>query len=129
MKVVALKIYKNQDKLLRILVESGLYSSLSECLRTAIWDFLKIEWQQDGSSLIIEKEYPEEHVKDFKSATVSITGKFPLSMIASVDTIVNTSKKYKNRSEFFRAALVYFLVADSKLFFPFILENKQVPVL
>ena len=132
MKVVALKIYKNQDTLLRVLVKSGLYSSLSECLRTAIWDFLKVDAQPDESGnlsySIIEKNYPKQHLKDFEGPTVSITSKFPISMINQIDFLVHASNKYKNRSEFFRAALINFLVADSKLFSPFLLEKRSALV-
>lgn len=129
-RVVALKIFSKQDKLLRVLVNSGLYSSISEGLRTAIWDFIKIKTdEEEGKSDIgvnddITNKLLKEYEKQFKSPTVSITAKFPISMISTVDSIVNKKKKFKNRSDFFRIALTSFLVADSKLFSPFLLENK-----
>ena len=123
MKVIALKIWKKQDKLMRILVEAGLYSSLSECLRTATWDYLKKVYisspKNTETEVIISNEYEEQ----FSGVTVSITAKFPISMITIIDMVVSKQKRFKNRSDFFRIALVDFLIVDSQLFFPYLTEN------
>ena len=112
---------------MRVLVQSGLYSSLSECLRTAIWDYLHVQERTDDQGnlipVLIPSIFQEEHVKDFIGPTSSITGKFPISMIHQIDCLVRELPEYKNRSEFFRAALINFLVSDSKIFSPFLLEN------
>lgn len=122
MKVIALKIWKKQDKLMRVLVEAGLYSSLSECLRTATWDYLKKVHTPDTKS--IDYSATDEYEEQFVGATVSITAKFPISMITIIDLVVSQQKKrFKNRSDFFRSALIDFLIVDSQLFFPYILEN------
>lgn len=122
MKVIALKIWKKQDKLMRLLVEAGLYSSLSECLRTATWDFLRKVYPQ-SSELNTIFEANGEYEEQFTGATVSITAKFPISMITIIDLVVRQHKsKFKNRSDFFRVALVDFLIVDSQLFFPYLTD-------
>ncbi len=122
MKVIALKIWKKQDKLMRVLVEAGLYSSLSECLRTATWDYLKKVHSSELKS--VDLATTEEYEEQFSGATVSITAKFPISMITIIDLVVSQQKKkFKNRSDFFRSALIDFLIVDSQLFFPYILDN------
>ena len=122
MKVIALKIWKKQDKLMRVLVEAGLYSSLSECLRTCTWDFLKKVYT-NNSDLKNIFENNAEYEEQFTGATVSITAKFPISMITIIDLVVRQHKsKFKNRSDFFRVALIDFLVIDSQLFFPYLTE-------
>lgn len=122
MKVIALKIWKKQDKLMRVLVEAGLYSSLSECLRTATWDFLKKVYNNNPDLKNIF-ENNAEYEGQFIGSTVSITAKFPISMITIIDLVVRQHKsKFKNRSDFFRIALVDFLIVDSQLFFPYLTE-------
>ena len=122
MKVIALKIWKKQDKLMRVLVEAGLYSSLSECLRTATWDFLKKVYTNNPDLKTIF-ENNAEFEEQFTGATVSITAKFPISMITIIDLVVRQHKtRFKNRSDFFRVALIDFLIMDSQLFFPYLTE-------
>ncbi len=123
MKVIALKIWKKQDKLMRVLVDAGLYSSLSECLRTATWDYLKKV--HNLSSKIPENEIlaSSQYEEQFSGSTVSITAKFPISMITIIDLVVREKKKFKNRSDFFRTALIDFLIVDSQLFFPYLTES------
>ena len=123
MKVIALKIWKKQDKLMRVLVEAGLYSSLSECLRTATWDYLK---KMHNSNLKVQEiDYSDsnQYEEQFSGSTVSITAKFPIAMITIIDLVVSQKKKFKNRSDFFRSALIDFLIVDSQLFFPYLTEN------
>ena len=124
MKVVALKIWKKQDKLMRVLVEAGLYSSLSECLRTAAWDYLKQVYKpmEEGKNKLADIPIIEEYENQFSGSTVSITAKFPISMINMIDLIVHQKRIFRNRSDFFRAALIGFLITDSQLFSPFLLE-------
>lgn len=124
MKVIALKIFKKQDKLMRVLVNAGLYSSLSECLRTATWDYLKKVYNPNVFENEIMAHSKSEFEGEFTGATVSITAKFPISMVTSIDLVVSKhKKKFKNRSDFFREALIDFLIMDSQLFFPYIVEN------
>lgn len=105
---------------MRVLVEAGLYSSLSECLRTATWDYLKKVYTSDSK---IDFSSTDEYEEQFSGATVSITAKFPISMITIIDLVVSQQKKrFKNRSEFFRSALIDFLIVDSQLFFPYIVD-------
>lgn len=111
---------------MQVLVQSGLYSSLSECLRTAIWDYLQVQERTDEEGnlrpVLLPNHFQKEHVKDFMGPTSSITGKFPISIIHQIDCLVRDRPEYKNRSDFFRSALVNFLVSDSKIFSPFLLE-------
>jgi Arc/MetJ-type ribon-helix-helix transcriptional regulator len=123
MKVIALKIWKKQDKLMRVLVEAGLYSSLSECLRTATWAYFQRLFGTNGINVELGQN-PSEYEKQFSGATVSITAKFPISMVTKIDLVVSRSN-FKNRSDFFRAALIDFLIVDSQLFSPYLLENQN----
>ena len=123
MKVIALKIWKKQDKLMRILVEAGLYSSLSECLRTATWDYLKKVYISSSKNTETDAIISNEYEEQFSGATVSITAKFPISMITIIDMVVSKQKRFKNRSEFFRIALIDFLIVDSQLFFPYLTDS------
>ena len=109
---------------MRVLVDAGLYSSLSECLRTATWDYLKKIYGPKPLENEILIQPSSEFEDEFSGATVSITAKFPISMITSIDLVVSKhKKKFKNRSEFFREALIDFLIVDSQLFFPFLTDR------
>ena len=44
-------------------------------------------------------------------------------MITIIDLVVRQHKtRFKNRSDFFRVALIDFLIMDSQLFFPYLTE-------
>lgn len=124
MKVVAFKIFEKQDQLIRVLVKAGLYSSISEPLRQAGWELLRliIEPLEYGDKLKAVT-IPKDLINQFAGKTVSISGKFPIKMIEIIDCLVAQMGIYKNRSEYFREALTSFLVSDSELFSPFILKN------
>ena len=120
----AFKIYEKQDKLIRALVKAGLYSSISEPLRQAGWELLRLTMEPlEHGEKLRAISIPEELSNQFTGKTVSVSGKFPLKMIEIIDWLVAQMAKYKNRSEYIRDALTDFLVTDSQLFFPFILEN------
>jgi len=127
MKVVAFKIYERQNQLLRALVEQGVYSSISEPLRQAGWELLRLimEPLEYGENLRLVS-YPPELVNQFKSKTVSVSGKFPLKMIEVIDWLVAKLDNYKNRSDYIRDALTGFLVTDSQLFSSYILNNSGI---
>ena len=127
MKVVAFKIFERQNQLLRTLVEQGVYSSISEPLRQASWELLRIIMAplEYGENLRIV-QLPKEFSLQFTSKTVSVSGKFPLKMIEMIDWLVAKLDTYKNRSNFLRDALTGFLVTDSQLFSSFILGDSGI---
>ncbi|MFW9929668.1 MAG: ribbon-helix-helix domain-containing protein [Candidatus Thorarchaeota archaeon] len=117
MKVLAIKVYSKQAKILEEFTLAGLYSSKSEILRGAAWDLLQMVNQSKSTEKSDQKNIkPFQEINEiFVSPTKSICSKIPLKLLTSIDFIVN-QRYFKNRSEFFRVALSSYLTSDSEIF-------------
>ena len=122
-KMLAFKLYKSQVSILKKLSDHGIYTSISEAVRDATIDLLSIIYVTTNTIMLNKEMKTIKGInKIFTGQYESITAKFPIYLIKSIDyAIVITNMK--NRSELIRIAVSNALKLD-KLIFTYYLKEK-----